>query len=691
MSRISISLGGLLLTSLVALSAIQIASAQAPPIPGQQNMLPDPEVLDQGPIHEAFAEPLAFEQEEAEVVTKQPPAPVQELPPDERPEGKNVEWIPGYFKFDRDRNDFVWVSGLWRDVPPGRTWIPGEWQEVDGGWQWVHGFWSDADQELRLLPIPPASLEAGPSSPAPGDNYSWAPGCWNWQNTGYAWQAGFWYEAQPNWVWIPNHYSYTPTGCIYVNGYWDYPPQSRGWLYAPVYWGGGYAGYGGNYYYRPRSVINTGLLLANLFVNNRYGGYYYGYNYGRHPNWISPWGANYGKWGNYGHTGQGKGHHGRYDPLWAYNRGNNHDRNHRGDDHQAGNFNRGDHRDGDFTNGRDRQGGKLVTSVEDFKKDYQKSGGNNRKVRQLSDTEVAKVQSQAKKYANYDRSRIGLEANSAADLKTSRDGNRAKFDGSKTAQGRILRQGDGGSLQGDLRKKGSVDVRNQGQGSRDIRSGGDIEARISGSNQAEIKRGQRDSDLRSNTQLQRSARMKQDGKSIDLGASNQSPGSVNQRYKGTRQGDGSAQSGRQQLYYRGSPNQSTNGQQLNQQQQQQFKQRQQNVPNTRTLQNGLPQNVNPQGAIRRSGTPDTSNMRSYQGNARGQGAAQSTQRSIQPTQRNFAPQSRGAYRGGGGNPGGGNQAIQGNRGGGGGGNQASGGNRGGRGGGGHQGGGKKGR
>ena len=137
---------------------------------------------------------------------------------------------------------------------------------------------------------------------------------------------------------------------------------------------------------------------------------------------------------------------------------------------------------------------------------------------------------------------------------------------------------------------------------------------------------------------------KQEGKSIDARSSNQSAGSVNQRYQGSRQGDGSAQSGRQQLYYRGSPNQAITQGQLNQQQQSQ--QRRQYVPNTRSSFGGSPQNINPQGTIRQGGIPNSSNIRCYQGNGSRQGSWPGYP-TLNPTaQRNFAPQSRGSFQGG---------------------------------------------
>ncbi|MCH8839651.1 MAG: YXWGXW repeat-containing protein, partial [Planctomycetes bacterium] len=238
----------------------------APPAPAAQQ-LPEPEVLEQGPIHEAFAEPLALQAEAAEIVSRRPPEPIEELPPEYQPEGRNVQWISGYFMWQQELDDFVWVSGFYRDLPPGRTWVPGAWHEVERGHQWAPGFWAEGNlEELQYLPTPPATLEQGPSSPAPGDRYLWAPGCWQWRGIGYAWQPGYWYQAQPDWVWVPSHYTYTPYGCVYVGGYWDFPFALRGLLYAPLYWGRGFNWHGG-YYYRPHHVLNTALLVASLFID----------------------------------------------------------------------------------------------------------------------------------------------------------------------------------------------------------------------------------------------------------------------------------------------------------------------------------------------------------------------------------------------------------------------------------------
>jgi hypothetical protein len=44
------------------------------------------------------------------------------MPPDEKPEGE-VIWINGYYAWDDERNDFLWVSGIWRTPPPSKRWV----------------------------------------------------------------------------------------------------------------------------------------------------------------------------------------------------------------------------------------------------------------------------------------------------------------------------------------------------------------------------------------------------------------------------------------------------------------------------------------------------------------------------------------------------------------------------------------
>src|SRR4029079_4295854 len=115
-------------------------AAQAPG--GNQN---GAEVLTRGPIHEAFGQPTVFDAKPGLMIPKKPPQAIEELPPEEKPEGDNVAWIGGYWGWGDDQKDFLWVSGFWGVVPPNRQWMPGYWNDTGGQFQWVSGYWAGAE------------------------------------------------------------------------------------------------------------------------------------------------------------------------------------------------------------------------------------------------------------------------------------------------------------------------------------------------------------------------------------------------------------------------------------------------------------------------------------------------------------------------------------------------------------------
>jgi hypothetical protein len=242
------------------------------------------EVLTRGPIHEAYAEPVAFDPAPGPVITLKPPQSIRELPPEVKPAG-DVIWIEGYWLFEVERNDFVWVSGVWRVPPRGRRWVPGYWADVEGGHQWTSGFWigDDAD-ELGYLTPPPQSLENGPTSPSPSDVYFWVPGCWLNQGGEYSWRPGFWTPHHSSWVWIPDRYVWTPRGCIFVPGYWDHGLADRGTLFAPVHLSS--ESRHANYLYTPDCVIGGSSVYLHLWVrpSDRHYcfGDYYGHDHSGH-------------------------------------------------------------------------------------------------------------------------------------------------------------------------------------------------------------------------------------------------------------------------------------------------------------------------------------------------------------------------------------------------------------------------
>ena len=79
-----------------------LAQAPPPPMPGgnypqpvqpsEGNQAPvggqnGPEVLTRGPIHEAFAEVVSYNPRPGQIVSKEPPQAIEEVPPAEKPEG----------------------------------------------------------------------------------------------------------------------------------------------------------------------------------------------------------------------------------------------------------------------------------------------------------------------------------------------------------------------------------------------------------------------------------------------------------------------------------------------------------------------------------------------------------------------------------------------------------------------------
>jgi hypothetical protein len=274
----------------VGLSSAGIALAQVPPPPPvpqpQQPPLPPGagqppgqqegmEILARGPIHEAFAEPVEGVPQAGPVIVKAPPAPVEEIPPDQAPQG-NMQWIPGYWAWDDDRKDFIWISGVWRQPPPDRQWVPGQWVQVANGWQWTAGMWTPvAQQQLNYLPPPPAPLEAPASAPAPTATSVFVPGTWYYQQTRYVWRAGYWMEPQAGWVWIPAHFVWTPAGYVFLEGHWDLDLARRGMMFAPIYFTSPIYRRP-SWYYRPSFVVQTDFLMGALFIRPGYSTYYFG-------------------------------------------------------------------------------------------------------------------------------------------------------------------------------------------------------------------------------------------------------------------------------------------------------------------------------------------------------------------------------------------------------------------------------
>ncbi len=234
------------------------------------------EELARGPIHEAFAEQVSYDAIPGIIVPREPPPAVPELPPEYKPEGDGYVFISGYWFWDVTREDFIWVSGGYRQLPPDTVWIDGYWHQVEGGWQRVSGFYSLADSpSVSYYRTPPSSLENGPIGPAPSPDHMWSPGYWAPYEGEFVWRPGYWQVVRPDWVWVPRYWRWTPRGCILVGGYWDYPWDARGYCFAPVYFHQPiYLDPG--WCYRPRIVLRNLAVQFHWFVRPLDCHYYFG-------------------------------------------------------------------------------------------------------------------------------------------------------------------------------------------------------------------------------------------------------------------------------------------------------------------------------------------------------------------------------------------------------------------------------
>jgi hypothetical protein len=294
--HLALGLLGKIVVAVMVLGGLQVASSQielAPPGPASAAGGGDEEgyeTLTQGPIHEAFANPADLEAAPTPVAPKQPPPDVPEEPPEYMPEGSL--WIPGYWLWDEDRDEFIWVTGAARVPPPNQRWVPGYYVEADGGFQRVSGFWVETElQEVQYVETaPPQTLEVGPSSPAPTEEHFWVPGNWVYHDTGHRWQAGYWAPYQPDWIWVPARWVWTPAGFVYCSGFWDYRMGHRGCIFAPVYFNTTVYTQP-NWVYRPWCVIPTNNLFIHLWIRPRWSCYYFGNYYG--PQFVNrgfiPW------------------------------------------------------------------------------------------------------------------------------------------------------------------------------------------------------------------------------------------------------------------------------------------------------------------------------------------------------------------------------------------------------------------
>src|SRR4051812_15444391 len=105
MNRIQFLLGFGLLTT------FSLASQSLAQEPKDKKSPTDVEVLTRGALHEAFAQPIGIKPEPGPTVPKEPPPTLPEEPAAQKPDVESAQWIPGYWAWDAEKQDYFWVSG----------------------------------------------------------------------------------------------------------------------------------------------------------------------------------------------------------------------------------------------------------------------------------------------------------------------------------------------------------------------------------------------------------------------------------------------------------------------------------------------------------------------------------------------------------------------------------------------------
>lgn len=182
--------------------------------------------VDHSTVHEAFV-PKISAVLPIEMISHNPPTERIEKPPQKT--NPLMKWIPGYWEWDKEKQEFDWVCGVWRIPPPKHEWVPGYWKR-GAGWYWISGLWHAEPSQAILSPeAPPAQPEENVGSNANSTMF-WAPGHWNYNpyEQNFRWLGGSWVPFDEEWVYFPSSWTWRPEGYLFHPAYWDFPLEERG-------------------------------------------------------------------------------------------------------------------------------------------------------------------------------------------------------------------------------------------------------------------------------------------------------------------------------------------------------------------------------------------------------------------------------------------------------------------------------
>jgi hypothetical protein len=145
-------------------------------------------------------------------------------------------WTPGYWWWSPPLGRYVWVTGAWRNPPPGQTWTPGMWARDRAlHYGWTPGYWGAPGYvPVGVIEIAPPPWRTEVIGVTPGPGFLWTPGFQAFRDGAYVWTPGSWLRPPgEGFGWVEPHYLGAGGRFFFQPGRWDFPAERRGTVYRP--------------------------------------------------------------------------------------------------------------------------------------------------------------------------------------------------------------------------------------------------------------------------------------------------------------------------------------------------------------------------------------------------------------------------------------------------------------------------